>query len=80
MASPAMAPYHLQEHGAYALLRPVQSTLGEIELRLGQYVDRVKMTDETRATVRKASAAIAAAKAELDRLVAADRPSSASGA
>jgi hypothetical protein len=61
----AMAPYHIQPHEAPPLLKPVVAQLAEIEARLTNYADRVKMTDQTRATVQKARDAVARARQEV---------------
>jgi hypothetical protein len=63
--SPAMAPYHIQPHEAAPLLKPVAAQLVELETRLGHYADRLRMTDETRATIRRAQEAVARARAEV---------------
>lgn len=61
----AMAPYHIQPHEAPPLLKPVAAQLAELEARLTVYADRVKMSDETRATVQKARDAVARAAKEV---------------
>ena len=65
MPSPATAPYHIQPHEAAPLLKPVVAQLAELEARLGHYADRVRMSDETRATLRRAQSAVARARAEV---------------
>ena len=61
----AMAPYHIQPHEAAPLLKPVAAQLAELEARLSVYADRVKMTEEARATIRKAREAVARAATEV---------------
>lgn len=65
MSSPAMAPYHLAQHEAAPLLKPVVAQLADLETRLTHYADRVPMTDETRAAIQAARDAVARARAEV---------------
>jgi hypothetical protein len=63
--SPALAPYHLAQHEAAPLLKPVAAQLAEIETRLGHYADRVRMSDQTRSAIQRARDAVARARAEV---------------
>jgi len=59
--------YHLSAHRADALLQPLDIELGTMETRAKHYLERLEMTDEDRAAVEAAYAAIQAAHAEVTR-------------
>lgn len=65
---PELPKYHLSEQRADAILRPLARELGGLEARARHYLDRLYLTDEDRAAVMAAHAALATAHAELERL------------
>ncbi len=62
------SPYHLSPQSAPVLLAPIGGTLGELEARLTQYVERVPMPDVDRETVARALDAVAQARAKIVEL------------
>jgi len=71
---PYLTNYHLAEQNAYALLGPIAEALGELERRTQHYVDRVAMESADQDTLRTARQALAAARAEIERLRNASTP------
>lgn len=65
---PELPKYHLSEQRADAILRPLALELGDLETRAKHYLDRLSLTDEDRAAVAAAHAALEAAHTELARL------------
>ena len=65
---PYLTKYHLREQQADALLGPVSATLRELERRAGHYVARLELEPDEAARVRAAQQALAAARAEVERL------------
>lgn len=68
-----LTPYHINEQRADALLAPIALTVGELADRATHFLERLKFTDEDRAALEAAQAALATAQAELDRLWQASR-------
>ncbi len=66
---PELPKYHLSEHRADALLRPLERELGMLETRVKHYLDRLYMAAEDRAAVEAAYAALGVAHAEVTRRV-----------
>jgi len=64
-----LTPYHINGQRADALLQPMSLTVGELAGRATHYLERLRFSDEDRAAIEAAQAALAAAHAELDRLV-----------
>ena len=60
--------YHLSEQRAEVLLGPIRATLGELERRTRHYLDRLELSAEDARRLRAAHAALAAARAEVERL------------
>jgi hypothetical protein len=60
--------YHLSEQNASALLGPIAATLGELERRAAHYAERLDLPTTDREAILAAHRALAAARAELDRL------------
>jgi hypothetical protein len=58
-------PYHIREQQADALLAPVAATLDDLDARLTQYVERLRMPEADRAAVAKARDVVRKARAEL---------------
>ena len=71
---PYLSTYHISEQYAYALLGPVTATLRELEARTRHYADRLTMSAADQESMRKAHEAVAAARAEVERLRLAARP------
>ena len=71
---PYLTNYHLAEQNAYALLGPIAESLRELEHRTQHYVDRLAMETADRDTLRAARQALAAARAEIERLRDASTP------
>jgi len=65
---PYLTPYHLAEQNAYALLGPLSASLQELERRARHYSERLAMEPADRETVQAAQRALAAARAEIERL------------
>lgn len=63
-----LTPYHINEQRADALLAPIALSVGELAERATHFLERLKFTDEDRAALEAAQAALATAQAELDRL------------
>jgi vacuolar-type H+-ATPase subunit H len=63
-----LAKYHLAEQHAYALLGPTEATLRELEARTAHYVERLHLAEADKETLRAAHRALAAARAEIERL------------
>ena len=59
---------HLIRQEASALLRPIRDDLVQLETRAQGFVDRLDLTPADEAAVRSAQAALAAARAEVERL------------
>ena len=64
----SLTPYHINEQRADALLQPLANTVGELAARATHYLERLAFTDDDRAAIEAAQAALATAQAELDRL------------
>lgn len=60
--------YHLDEQYAAALLRPLLSTLRELEHRAAHYRAHLRMSTEDRAAIESAGQVLATARSELERL------------
>ena len=65
---PYLTRYHLGEQQAAVLLGPVADTLRELERRTGHYAARLDMTDADQQAILAAQRAIAAARAEIERI------------
>jgi hypothetical protein len=65
-----LPPYHIGDQQADALLPPVGEALAELEERLTQYVDRLRMSDDDRERTRAARAIVAEARRRLSDVVA----------
>jgi hypothetical protein len=65
---PYLTNYHLREQQADALLGPVVATLAELERRTRHYAARLAMSSVDRDAVRAAERALAAARAEVERI------------
>ena len=65
---PDLPKYHLGEHRADAILRPMALTLRELETRAAHYRDRLVLTPEDQEAVVAALAALTSARAELEQL------------
>ncbi len=61
-------PYHINPQRADALLRPMAITVEELAARATHYLERLRFSDDDRAALSAAQAALATAQAELDRL------------
>lgn len=68
-----LTPYHVNTQRADALLHPMTLTVGDLAGRATHYLERLDFTDEDRAAIAAAQAALATAHAELDRLLQASR-------
>ena len=62
------AKLHLIRQEAPALLRPIREELVRLEARAQGFVDRLDLSPEDEAAVRAAREALAAARAEVERL------------
>lgn len=62
------AKMHLIEQEAQALLGPIVAALGELERRTQRFVDVLNLSERDEAAIRASQAAIATARAEVDRL------------
>ncbi len=65
---PYFTNYHIAEQNAFALLGPVRDTLEELEGRARHYASRLAMDEADRETLRAATRALEAARAEIERL------------
>jgi hypothetical protein len=65
---PYLSKYHLREQQADALLGPMCAAMWELERRAAHYVDRLTMAPADLEAVRAAHGAIAAARAEVERI------------
>jgi hypothetical protein len=63
-----LAPYHIAEQRADALLGPLAAAVGELERRALHYTARLHLTPAGRESITAAHRALAAARAELERL------------
>jgi hypothetical protein len=72
----ALPPYHIGEQYADALLRPVGDTLAELDARLDQYVDRLRLAEIDRQRLEAAQAILADARERLSAVLAASAESS----
>ena len=71
---PYLSKYHIGEQQATVLLGPVGDTLLELEGRTSHYAARLHLSDADQTALLAASRAIAAARAEVERIrSAADR-------
>jgi hypothetical protein len=61
----ALPPYHLGEQYADALLRPVADTLAELEARLQQHADRLRLAEADRQRIERARGVVADAREQL---------------
>lgn len=66
---PELPKYHLSEHRADAILRPLNLELDKLETRAKHYLDRLHMTDDDRKAVEAVYAALQTAHAEVTRQV-----------
>jgi len=60
--------YHLDEQYAAALLRPMVSTLGELERRAAHYEAHLRMSTEDRVAIETAGRVLEEARRELERI------------
>ena len=70
MADKIRPPYHIGEQSAAALLPPIVATLGELDARLTQYVERLHLSDHDRARLAEAEQVVARARASVDSILA----------
>ena len=61
-------PYHLSEHRAEVLLRPIVADLARLEGRARHYAERVRMSDAARHTIAAAVAVLAESRSALAKL------------
>ena len=74
MARTVTTPYHLGPQSAFALLPPVTTSLGELEARLTQYVERIPMPDADREALERALGIVAECRRRVAEIsVGADR-------
>jgi hypothetical protein len=66
---PYLSKYHIREQSARPLLHPVLLTLRELEQRTTHYAARLNLDPGADATLTQAAAAIANARAEVERLM-----------
>lgn len=62
-------PYHIGEQYPVALLPPVVATLGELQARLNQYVERLHLSDADRTRLAAARDAVSEARSRVDHLL-----------
>ena len=68
-----LPPYHIREHEAAVLLRPVVQDLAVLEARLTHYAERILMSDTDRSTIVEARNAISQTVAAVQRIAAASK-------
>ncbi len=59
-------PYHIGEQNAVALLGPIDVALAELHARLTHYANRIRLSDEDRATILQAEKAVAIARGRVN--------------
>ncbi len=69
---PYYTKYHVREQSARVLLHPIAATLAELERRTRHYVARVSLEPGAEGPLTAAGEAIAKARAEVERLMAAE--------
>ena len=77
---PYLTNYHVREQEAYALLGPVHAALRDLEARTAHYASRLAMEADQREAVQAAGRAVAAARAEVERIWRASMPAPEGGA
>ena len=65
---PYLSKYHIGEQQASVLLGPILDALRELEGRTSHYAARLHLSDPDHEAMRAASRAIAAARAEVERI------------
>ena len=65
---PYLSKYHIGEQQATVLLGPVADALRELEGRTGHYAARLHLSDADQRAILAAHRAIAAARAEIERI------------
>jgi hypothetical protein len=70
MPGKPLPPYHIGDQHAVALLPPIGDSLGELEERLTQYADRLRLSDADRKRVRVALEIVAEARRQLSDVIA----------
>jgi hypothetical protein len=65
---PYLTKYHLGEQYASALLGPVSDALRDLEHRTDHYAERLSLSDADQQAILAAHRAIAAARAEVERI------------
>jgi hypothetical protein len=68
VSMPYLTKYHLGEQCASALLGPIADTLRELERRTGHYAERLSTSVEDQEAILAAHRALAAARAEIERI------------
>jgi hypothetical protein len=68
-----LPPYHIGEQYADALLRPISDTLAELDARLSQYVDRLRLSESERERIERARTILADAREQLSEVLTAKR-------
>lgn len=68
MTDAANALYHIGHQEARVLLAPIDTTLLELERRLGHYATRLRMSDDDRATMHRAAEIVAQARRDIGGL------------
>ena len=66
---PYLTKYHLGPHSAPVLLRPITAGLAELEQRATHYASRLQLDPGADTALTEAAAAIAKARAEIERLI-----------
>ncbi len=69
MPGKALPPYHIGEQHPVALLPPVADTLAELEERLIQYDDRLRLSDADRRQLEQARDVISDARGRLQAVL-----------
>lgn len=65
---PYLTKYHLPEQQAFALLGPVTDAVAELEGRTRHFAERLALSPADREALLAAHAALATARAEIERL------------
>ncbi|MFN8523659.1 MAG: hypothetical protein U0821_11230 [Chloroflexota bacterium] len=65
---PYLAPYHLAEQHAAALIGPLAATVADLESRAAHFAARLELSDADRASVLAAQRVLADARAALARI------------
>lgn len=64
----AKTPYHLSEHSAYTLVKPLTLTLAEMDRRVQHHLERLRMTDEDREIVVQTKSALETCRQQIEAL------------